>query len=57
MAKFDVTLPEISVETFEHAWLRFELAATAKEWQEDKVTYVANAIARQIGGIFCGTEL
>ena len=36
MAKFDVTLPEISVETFEHAWLRFELAATAKEWQEDK---------------------
>ena len=36
MVKFDVTLPEISVETFEHAWLRFELAATAKEWQEDK---------------------
>ena len=35
MAKFDVTLPEISVETFEHAWLRFELAAMAKEWQED----------------------
>ena len=24
------------METFEHAWLRFELAATAKEWQEDK---------------------
>ena len=36
MAKFDVTLPEISVETFEHAWLMFELAATAKEWQEEK---------------------
>ena len=28
MAKFDVNLPEISVETFEHAWLRFELAAS-----------------------------
>ena len=36
MARFDVTLPEISVETFEHAWIIYQLAATAKEWREDK---------------------
>ena len=36
MAHDSIVLPEVSVENFEHAWKRFRLAATAKQWQEEK---------------------
>ena len=32
----DLPLTEITVEEFTHAWTRFELVATAKEWNEAK---------------------
>jgi len=33
---FDLPLPEITVNDFWHSWTRFELVATAKEWNEAK---------------------
>ena len=37
MAKLlDLPLPEITVDNFQRAWTRFELVATAKEWDDNK---------------------
>jgi len=32
IAQMDLPLPEITKEDFLHAWTRFELVTTAKEW-------------------------
>ena len=36
MAQMDLLLPEITKEDFLRAWTRFELVATAKEWNAGK---------------------
>jgi len=36
MAQFDLPLPEITVEDFQRSWIRFELVAGTKEWDEAK---------------------
>jgi len=36
MAEMDLPLPEITKEDFLHVWTRFELVATAKEWNTAK---------------------
>ena len=43
-------LPEITVEDFMRAWTRFELVATAKEWNEAKTEVdTANLAPWEIG--------
>ena len=32
MAQLDLPLPEITVADFQRSWTRFELVASAKEW-------------------------
>ena len=46
MAHDSIVLPEVSVENFEHAWKRFRLAATAKQWQEEKQLQILPTLLR-----------
>ena len=41
-----IVLPEVSVENFEHAWKRFRLAATAKQWKEEKQLQILPTLLR-----------
>ena len=42
----DLPLPEITGEEFHQAWTRFELVATAKEWNDDRKKLVLPALLR-----------
>ncbi|KAL5488633.1 hypothetical protein EMCRGX_G017606 [Ephydatia muelleri] len=46
MAHDSIVLSEVSVENFEHAWKRFQLAATAKQWQEEKQLQILPTLLR-----------
>ena len=46
MAHDSIVLPDVSVENFEHAWKRFRLAATAKQWQEEKQLQILPTLLR-----------
>ena len=42
----EIPLPEITAETFERAWTRFTLAATAKEWDNNKQLAIIPTLLR-----------
>ena len=42
----DLPLPEITVDNFQRAWTRFELVATAKEWDDDKKKVILPTLLR-----------
>ena len=44
--RFDLPLPEISIGDFNHAWRRFELVSTAKEWNEAKQKVILPTLLR-----------
>ena len=46
-----IVLSEVSVENFEHAWKRFRLAATAKQWQEEKQLQILPIVEGQSCGL------
>ena len=46
MAQLDLPLPEVTVEDFSRAWKRFELVATAKEWNAEKKVKVLPTLLR-----------
>ena len=46
MAQFELPLPEVTVEDFLWAWKRFELVATAKEWNPEKRAKVLPTLLR-----------
>lgn len=46
MAQLDLPLPEITKEDFLRAWTRFELVATAKEWNAGKKATVLPTLLR-----------
>ena len=61
-SQFNITLPEISVENFEHTWTRFQFAAMSGVVGGvvgrvvggvvggQTVVYTANSIVRHVGG-------
>ena len=46
MAQLELPLPEVTVEDFSRAWKRFELVATAKEWNSEKRAKVLPTLLR-----------
>ena len=46
MAQFELPLPEVTIEDFSRAWKRFELVATAKEWNPEKRAKVLPTLLR-----------
>ena len=42
----DLPLPEITVDNFQRSWTRFELVATAKEWNDDKKKVILPTLLR-----------
>ena len=42
----DIPLPELNVENFKRAWVRFELVAKAKEWAAEKQLTVLPTLLR-----------
>ena len=42
----DIPLPELTVESFQRAWTRFELVAKAKEWDSAKQLTVLPTLLR-----------
>ena len=46
MAQLDLPLPEITVSDFERSWTRFELVASAKEWNDTKKKLILPTLLR-----------
>ena len=46
MAQLDLLLPEITVTDFQRSWTRFELVASAKEWNKAKQKLVLPMLLR-----------
>ena len=46
MATFDLPLPEITVEEFLRAWIRFKLVSAAKEWNDEKQASILPTLLR-----------
>ena len=44
----DVPLPELTVDGFQRAWLRFELVAKAKEWDTAKQLSFTDSTAWEV---------
>ena len=42
----DLPLPEITINDFQHSWTRFELVASAKEWDEAKQKLILPTLLR-----------
>ena len=45
-AQLDIPLPEITVDNFHRAWTRFQLVASAKEWNADKQKVILPKLLR-----------
>ena len=48
----DLPLPEITVDNFQCAWTRFELVATAKEWDDDKKVILPTLLRGKLVDIY-----
>jgi len=46
MAQLELPLPELTVSDFERSWTRFELVATAKEWDDAKKKLILPTLLR-----------
>ena len=46
MAQLDLPLPEITMSDFERSWTRFELVASAKEWNDTKKKLILPTLLR-----------
>jgi len=46
MAQLELPLPELTVSDFERSWTRFELVATAKEWNDAKKKLILPTLLR-----------
>jgi len=51
-SQLDLPLPEITIEDFHRLWTRFELVASAKEWDAAKQKPIATSdiVVRQVSG-------
>ena len=45
-AQLDIPLPEITVDNFHRAWTRFQLVASAKEWNANKQKAILPTLLR-----------
>lgn len=46
LVTIDLPLPEITIEEFHRAWIRFELVVKAKEWNDEQQKLVLPTLLR-----------